>query len=208
MKRSSLGIWSISFLVSSLLATNVFAYGTGISSYPLPAKTQALSVEVTNVMSNGSGTGFQGRYSNKLNEKLLVDGGVGFSTGQRSRRAFAAADYEIFPDYKSQPKVSARPFIEAANEYDSRRTILGAAPVVSKGFSVSDKELFGHISLPVGLNLNSANQQYQFVSNVAFGVSGQLPIEGYKNLIGHLEANINLKNSFSGFFTGVTYPFN
>lgn len=184
------------------------AYGTGYSSFPLEVEKKFISAEFTGITSTGGGIGMQARYTHKLNEKGMIDAGLGISGGERSARLFAGYDVELFPDYENQPRTSIKAFIENSKEFNDRRNILGVAPTVSKGFSFWGKEAFPYISLPYGISLNGTNNSYSTTLSANLGVSGVIPADvgAEKQLTANAEAIIGLKDSFSGAFFGVAYP--
>ena len=192
----------------ALVSNNLFAHGTGMSSYPLELGKNLFSTEFTGITSTGGGVGLQGRFTRKINPKLVLDGGVGLAGGERNSRLFVGADYELFPDYMKQPKVSIRTSFEHAKEFDSQRNILSIAPKVSKGFSLWGHEAFPYVAMPIGLNLDSETKKYESQANLNFGINGNLPIEGYRNILGTLETTIGVKDSYTGIFAGVTFPLN
>jgi hypothetical protein len=194
-------------IVSGLIASNAFAYGTGISTFPLEVQKKFVSAEVTGITSEGGGIGLQSRFTAKLNERSTVDAGLGISGGERSARLFAGFDYEIFPDYQSQPRTSLKAFFENSKEFGVRRNIIGLAPTMSKGFSFWGHEGFPYLSVPVGISLNGKANTYLTTVSANLGVSGVLPIESSsKKLTANAEAIIGLKDSFSGLFVGLAYP--
>lgn len=194
-------------VLSGLFATNAFAYGTGISTFPLEVEKKFISAEVTGITSEGGGLGLQTRFTTKLNEKSTVDAGLGISGGERSARLFAGFDYEIFPDYEMQPRTSLKAFVENSKEFGVRRNIVGLAPTFSKGFSFWGHEAFPYVALPVAISLNGRANTYATTVSANLGVSGILPVEtGSKKLTANAEANIGLKDSFTGLFFGVAYP--
>lgn len=194
-------------VLSGLFATNAFAYGTGISTFPLEVEKKFISAEVTGITSEGGGLGLQTRFTTKLTEKGTVDAGLGISGGERSARLFAGYDYELFPDYKMQPRSSVKAFIENSKEFGVRRNIIGLAPTFSKGFTFWEHEAFPYISLPTALSLNGRSNTYNTTVSANLGVSGILPVQtGSKKLTANAEANIGLKDSYTGVFFGVAYP--
>jgi len=200
-KILALGLLSLGF------SSQVFAsYGTGYSSYPMMSDKKFFSTEVTGITSTGGGVGAQVRYGQKINSALLIDAGVGISGGERTNRIFAGADYEIFPDYLNQPRVSVKTTITNAEEFGTRRNILSIAPTVSKGFSFWGYEAFPFVSIPMGLSLESGSKTYETISSFNVGITGNLPIERYSHLTGTLEAIVDLKDSYSGVFMGVSFP--
>lgn len=190
----------------ALLSSKAFAYGTGYSTFPLMADKKLVSAEFTGITSTGGGVGAQVRYSQKLNSALLIDAGIGISGGERTNRIFAGADYELFPDYMNQPRISVKTSFANANEFDVRRNILSVAPTVSKGFSFWGEEAFPFISLPVGLSLDSDSKTYESVISLGLGVTGHIPLDGYRHLTGVFEGIIGVKDSYSGLFAGVSFP--
>lgn len=193
-------------LTSMVIGSNVWAYGTGISTFPISVEKKLISAEFTGITSNGGGIGLQTRFTQKINEQSTVDAGLGIGGGERSARLFAGYDYEILPDYDYQPKTTLKAFIENAKEFGVRRNVLGIAPTFSKGLSVSEQELFPFISLPFGISLNNKNNTYATSLSANLGVTGAIPTEGSKTLTASAEAIIGLKDSFSGAFISVGYP--
>ncbi len=204
MKRLAL----ISALVGAMVPAQVLAYGTGYVTYPLMPEKRIISTEFTGITSTGGGVGLQGRFTQKLNEKMIVDAGIGISGGERDSRFFVGADYELFPDYMRQPRVSVKTTYTNAKEFDVRRSIFSIAPTVSKGFSFWGHEAFPYFSLPIGINLNGDSKTYESQVNASLGISGNLPFDGYKNLLGNVEATVGVKDSYTALFMGVSYPLN
>lgn len=192
----------------ALLSSQVFAYGTGYSTYPLLPEKKLVATEFTGVTSTGGGIGIQGRYTQKISKKTTVDAGLGVSSGERDSRFFAGIDHEFFPDYGRQPKVSLRGSFENAKEFETRRNIISLAPTVSKGFSFWGTEAYPFFSLPFGVNLDSEEKTYSTQLNANVGVSGNLPFEGYNHLIATTELTVGIKDSFTGVFLGLSYPIN
>ena len=192
----------------SALSSTAWAYGTGYSSFPLSIEKRMLSTEVTGVTSSGGGMGVQARYTQKANEQLTVDAGLGMGSGERSGRLFTNADFEIFPDYMRQPRVALRAGFEYAKEFGAAKNILSIAPMVSKGLAISGREAFPFVSLPVAMNLNTDTKTYESTISLNTGINGHLPFEGYQNLIGSAEIQVGLKDSFTGVLVGLSYPLN
>jgi hypothetical protein len=199
------------FLALSLLAgiftVNAYGYGTGISTFPLEVEDKFISAEATGITSDGGGVGLQTRFTSKLNEKSTIDAGLGISTGERNARLFAGFDYELFPDYQSQPRFSLKAFVENSKEFGVSRNIFGIAPTFSKGFSFWGHEAFPYISIPMGISLNGDSHTYATTFSANLGVAGILPVDtGSKKITASAEAIIGLKDNFSGLFMGFAYP--
>ena len=198
-----------SFLLLALVVTApVWAYGIGSSSLPLPEKSKVITTEASSIFTRGGGSGLQVRYAQKINQMVMLDGGVGVSGGDFANRIFLGADYEIFPDYERQPRVLLRGAYENAKEQDFRRHIWSLAPVVSKGTSFWGHEAFPYIALPLGLALQSKTGTYRTTIQTNLGLNMPLQFEGIKNLILHSELSFNIKDSFTGILLGLSYPLN
>lgn len=185
-----------------------YGFGTGVSTYPIMLDKKFISGEFTGITSTGGGVGVQGRYTQRLNRKTIIDAGIGMSGGERSSRLFAGADFEIYPDYQRQPRVSVKTEISNNKEFDVRRNTIGISPTVSKGFSFWGHEAYPFVALPYNVSLDSDTKTYETQANLNVGITGNLPFEGYKHLTGTLEASVKIKDSYSGVFMGISYPIN
>lgn len=193
--------------LSAILSSTAFGYGMGISTFPLEVEKKFISAELIGITSEGGGMGLQSRFTSKLTEKGTIDAGIGISGGERSARVFAGYDFEFFPDYQNQPRTSVKAFIENSKEFGVRRNIIGFAPTVSKGFSFWEHEGFPYLSLPVAISLNGRSNTYATTVNANLGVSGILPVEtGAKKLTANAELVLGVKDSYTGIFTGISYP--
>lgn len=193
-------------LSSLVVGSNVWAYGTGISTFPLSVDNKLISAELSGITSDGGGVGIQTRFTQKINEQSTVDAGLGLGGGERSARLFAGYDYEILPDVDYQPKSSVKAFIENAKEFGVRRNVLGIAPTFSKGLNVSENEIFPFVSLPFGISLNNKNNTYATSFSANLGISGNIQLENAKTLTASAEAVIGVKDSFTGAFISIGYP--
>ncbi len=193
-------------LSSLVVGSNVWAYGTGISTFPLSVDNKLISAELSGITSDGGGVGIQTRFTQKINEQSTVDAGLGLGGGERSARLFAGYDYEILPDVDYQPKSSVKAFIENAKEFGVRRNVLGIAPTFSKGLNVSENEIFPFVSLPFGISLNNKNNTYATSFSANLGISGNIQLENAKTLTASAEAVIGVKDSFTGAFISTGYP--
>lgn len=201
-----INLFLLVFTITALFSIqNLWAYGVGVSTFPLNYEKHMLTTEFTGITSEDGGVGLQGRYTAKVNKHIILDAGAGISSGPRTNRFFAGADYEIFPDYMNQPKLSTKVTIENANEYKERRNILGITPIVSKGFNFWGHEGFPFVSLPVTLNLLEKYKTYESTVNITAGMIGRIPFREYKQLTGSLEVTASLKDSYSGFTLGISY---
>ena len=191
-----------------LAVDNAFSYGIGQSTHPMLLKKRIISTEFTGVFTDGTGIGVQGRYTQRINEKMKFDAGIGIAGGERSSRIFAGLDYELFPDYMKQPRISIKGSFEGASEFGDRVTTLSISPTVSKGYSFWGKEGYPFVALPIGVSLNSSTQMYETVIGLTGGWTGKLPIKDYDHLTASVELNLGLKDTYSGLFVGLAYPIN
>jgi len=195
-------------LITLAFSTVAFGYGVGLSTYPLAMDKKIISGEVTGVVSKGGGMGVQARYTQNLNVGTTFDAGMGVSGGDRANRIFAGIDYELFPDYDKQPRTSLKASISNAKEFNYSQNVITLMPTVSKGFSFWGKEGFPYVALPYNVSLNSDTKTYQTSFNFTTGITGRIPVDGYNQLLGQIEASVNVKDSYSGVFFGVSYPLN
>lgn len=191
-----------------VLQSAAYGYGIGYSTHPLLPSKKLLSTELTGIVSNGGGVGIQARYTQNLSKEAVFDAGLGIGGGERSSRIFAGLDYEIFPDYAQQPRVSLKGTLENAKEFDTRMNILSLAPTVSKGFSFWGREAYPFVALPFAVGLNDDTKTYETMVNLTLGATGKVPLRGYQHLTANFEATVDIKDSWTGFFMGVSYPIN
>ncbi|MEX0798230.1 MAG: hypothetical protein WD025_02230 [Bacteriovoracaceae bacterium] len=200
MKKISLAIVALCFSAGSFAAT------VGLSSHPFTMNKKVITTEFNSYMSAGSGKGITAKYFQRVDGKFNVDAGFGVTDGERSNRLFAGADYEIFPDYGRQPRVSAKTVLETMSFDGDRINTISVAPTLSKGFSFWGKEAFPFLALPLSLGLNTDEGTYQTATALSAGITGRIPLDGYENLVGNLETNVNLRNSYTAIVMGVSMP--
>ena len=188
------------------LSASSFATSVGLSTHPFSMDERVITTEFNSYLSSGSGMGITAKYFQRIDNRINVDAGFGVTDGKRSNRVFAGADYELFPDYGRQPRVSLKAMMESMN-YDSERiNSFGMAPTVSKGFSFWGKEAFPFVALPMNVSLNTDSGTYETSTALAAGITGRIPMKGYDNLIGNIETNINLRNSYTALVMGISMP--
>lgn len=206
MKKTNL----MALVASTLISTQVFAYGLGLSTHPFEEGKKVITTEATGTLANnsGSGGGIQARYYQRVGRDLNVDGGFGVSSSTAARALFVGTDYTFFPDYGNQPRLSLKGTMANVREQDEAKNNLGLTPTVSKGFNLSGHEIFPFLAVPMHVSLDWNDNQYKGASALAMGLTSQIPFDGFEKLTANLEANLNLKNSYSGLFFGVSYPLN
>lgn len=197
-------------LLSMFISTQVFAYGLGLSTHPFEENKKVITTEATGTLANnsGSGGGIQARYYQRVGRDLNVDGGFGVSSSTAARSLFVGTDYMFFPDYGNQPRLSLKGTFANVRELDQAKNNIGLTPTVSKGFNLQGHEIFPFFALPTHVSLDWNGNQYRGASAVAMGLTSQIPFDGFEKLTANLEANLNLKNSYTGMFLGISYPLN
>lgn len=188
------------------LSAGASASTVGLSTHPFTMNKKVITTEFNSYLSKGAGMGITAKYFQRLDSRLNVDAGVSVSDGERASAFMAGADYEFFPDYGRQPRFSAKALIESADVDGDRVNNFGVAPTLSKGFAFWGREAFPFVALPVSVGLNTDEGTYETSTALAAGITGRLPIEGYQNLVGNLETNIGLRNSYTAIVMGISMP--
>lgn len=192
--------------LTALMLGSAHANMVGLSTHPFTMNKSVITTEFSSYMSAGAGMGLNAKYFQRLNSKINVDAGAGFSDGQRSNRFFAGADYEFFPDFGRQPRISGKAFVETMNYDGIRMNTVAFAPTVSKGFSFWGNEAFPFVALPIGVGFNTDAGTYETMTSLSAGITGRLPIEGLENLVGNIETNVNVQNSYTALVLGISMP--
>lgn len=193
---------ALTLLVSGL----THASSIGLSSHPYSNQEKVVTTEFNSFMSNGAGMGMMAKYYQNIDNKMNFDAGIGFASGSRANMITAGFDYELFPDYSTQPRLSLKSLLESTGFDGDRINSLGVAPTLSKGFSFWGKEAFPFVAIPVKLNLNDDEGTYETALSLTTGISGNLPIDGLERLVGNIEANFDLRNSYTALVLGVSVP--
>ena len=189
-----------------LTATQAMATTIGVSTHPFTMKKQVITTEYDTYTSVGKGAGISAKYYRQINDEVNMDAGFTITNGDRANRVFAGADYLLVPDYGRQPRISIKGLIESADFDGQRINGVGVAPTLSKGFSFWGKEAFPFVALPWKLNLNADDNAYESSTALALGITGRLPFDGYENLIGNFETNVNIRNSYTAIVLGISLP--
>jgi hypothetical protein len=200
MRRLLIGLISSSFALSAMATT------VGVSSHPFTMKKHVITTEFNSYLSNGSGMGLSTRYFQRVNDTVNVDAGFGFTDGDRSSRINVGVDTQILPDYGRQPRVSFKTILESENIVGDRINSAGIAPTISKGFSFWGKEAFPFLALPTRVSLNTNEGTYETSTAIAAGITGRIPLAGFNDLVGNIETNFSLRNSFASVVMGVSLP--
>ena len=195
-------------LLLALISMSVMATTVGLSTHPFSVENRVITTEFDNYTSSGQGMGLTARYYQRVNQALNYDVGFSINEGERANRLLVGTDYEIFPDFGRQPRLSVKGLFETMEFDNERINSFGAAPTLSKGFSFWGKEAFPFIALPYRVSLNDDQNTYETSIALATGITGRLDIGGNTEVVGNIEANFNLENSYSALVMGVSVPLN
>lgn len=193
-------------LTCSALSLSAIASTVGLSSHPFVMNKHIVTTEFNSFLNNGSGMGLNAKYLQRVNEKFNFDVGFGFTDGERSSTVQAGADVMIIPDYGRQPRFSIKGLLQSENFDGERINSFGAAPTISKGFSFWGNEAFPYLALPYKVSLNTDQNTYETSTAVAMGISGNLNVGDFRDLVGNLETNFSLRNSYAAIVMGVSLP--
>jgi len=197
----------IKLLVSLLVITlPVFASNVGISSIPLSEYKNMFSLEYNQQLSGSSNPGMQVQYLFSATKKIGFDAGLRIATDD-FLGFVAGASYEVLPDYNNQPRFSVRAFYERENWDGADFNNFGASPTVSKGFNFNSVHLYPFLALPTKISIFEDSDDVNLASSLALGFSGKIPNSKFRNIRAHIEANINLKNTFSNLSLGASLNF-
>lgn len=146
------------------------AWGAGVFSTPhfIPPGSSAVGLEPELVLSNGSGFGFNARFThgvNELNNATLI---LGTGGGQRRFRAGGNFTFDFFPDIESQPGIG----IAVQGMYYRLKTHgqfeLTGTPYLHKTFvSEGGNTLEPFLAVPFGMAFASGS--YHALSSLAIG---------------------------------------
>lgn len=199
--------WLVILAIAFTTSTQALASLVGISSFPLTSKKNILSGSFTNIVTEDGGMGLEGRYTHKYGPRTVLDGGLAISGGDRvTSKFFLGMDYEVMPDYMKQPKGTLKFKYENTNEFNATLHNFSVSPTVSKGFSFWGHEAYPYVATPVGISLHSASKSYETTLNLNLGITGMIPVDGYRHMIGNIETTFSLKDSYTAISMGVSIP--
>ena len=195
-------------LLLALVSFSVMATTVGLSTHPFAIENRVITTEFDNYTSADSGMGLTARFYERVNSLLNYDVGFSINEGDRANRLMVGADYELIPDYGRQPRASIKTLLETMEFDNERINTVGIAPTLSKGFNFWGNEAFPFVALPYRVSLNDEQGTYDTSLALATGITGRLDLGGNKEVVGNIEANFNLENSFSAIVMGVSVPLN
>ncbi|MCB9094378.1 MAG: hypothetical protein H6621_04840 [Halobacteriovoraceae bacterium] len=198
----------ISSALIAIFFASTLCYGSqiGLSTHPLESNQRLLNTEYVGKVSHGSASGIQARYMQTFHERFSAEGG--FRVFQEDVTTyFAGATYEVYPDYGNQPRISLKGFYEReridAVDYNN----FGVAPIISKGFSFWGYPGYPYMAIPIKLSLDEDTEEYDMVTSLSLGISAELPFEGFENVLGNIEGNVDISGSYSYVSMGIAMNF-
>ena len=200
MKKLLVGMISLTISAASLAST------VGVSNHPFSMEKHVITTEFNNYFNDGSGMGFSANYFQRINDAVNIDLGFGITDGDRASRLKIGSDLRLIPDYGRQPKVSIKGILETEKIDGQRINSFGAAPTISKGFAFWGKEAYPFLALPIKVSLNTDDNSYETSTAVAAGITGRIPWLGTRNMVGNIETNFSLRNSYAALVMGVSLP--
>lgn len=190
----------------SLVTLKAHSYQVGTSVYPLQENQKIISAQFGGVFTDNGGFGLTASYLQKLSPKWDLEAGMGYTGGDRGFTLYGGGDYELYPDYDKQPRVSLKGWYQYSDEFDTSINRFYASPIVSKSMLFWGNEAFPYASIPTGVNLNYDNKQYSLFSSLVMGISGNVPWEKMKNIVMTVEGKLNITGAYSGINFGFSYP--
>lgn len=181
----------IIYFIALLVPASVLASVVGISTHPLSDEARVLSAEMTGFMSGRNELGGGLRYTQEVDRGQIMDFNV--SGGQLSRglQIGSGMDFEILPEDLYQPRVSVKSFLQYQKFEDQSFALVGAAPTLRSGLSVSGQEFFPYVAIPSGIRLDTVTNEFVYSSSLTLGASFPIPNAGEKVLLS-FEGNKNL----------------
>ncbi len=189
-----------------LMIFNVYANEVGWSVYPLQENQKIITAQFGGVFTGSGGFGMTASYLQKLSPKWDVEAGAGYTGGDSGFTIYGSGNYELFPDYEKQPKLSIKGWYQYSDENGESVNRFYASPLVSKSTLLWGHQVFPYAAIPTGVNLNYDNKNYSLFSALALGISGNIPFEKMKNMLMLLEAKLNITGAYSGLSLGLSYP--
>lgn len=175
-----------------MISVSANASIVGISNYPLNEEARVLSAEMTGYMSQRNEMGAGLRYTQELARHRILD--VTASGGQDSRGLImgGGVDFELLSEDISQPRVAIKPYFQHQKFESENSNLIGAAPSLRKGFSISGQEIFPYLALPSGLKIDSETDEFVYYASMSLGASMPFPGANNDKVLLSVEGNKNM----------------
>ncbi len=180
-----------------LLFTLFFSFAShssviGISTHPLNEEGRVFSAEMTGFMSQRSEVGAGLRYTQEVDRYRILDFTAAGAQDSRGLRLGAGMDFEILSEDVSAPRLSIKPYWQHQKYEAESANLMGVAPTIRKGFSLSGQEFFPYLALPAGLKIDSTSDEFVYYASMTFGASMPLPGDINNRILLSLEGNKNM----------------
>jgi hypothetical protein len=169
------------------LTINCYGSVIGVSTHPFQRNARVLSAEMTGYMSQRHEMGMGLRYTHELRNRNLADLTVAGGQESRNLTAGGGIDIKLLSEQMYRPRFSFKPYFQYQKFDDQTSSVVGMAPALRKGFSVSGAEFFPYLALPSGLRVNTETNEFVYYSALSLGAS--MPIPGNSKLIISMEGN-------------------
>lgn len=169
----------------------------GLSAHEMQLRSNYLTAELVNKISIDEGLAIQARVTHFSGKKFNIDSGYAFHSGDREHRVFLGGAYEIFPDHKSQPRISLKAHLELVGLASDFDFLAGITPIASKGISVSDYIMYPFIGIPI-------RKVFDRNADTEMGFTMGTTLELQKNLMLSIEGTLNLRNMPSSLLIGIS----
>ncbi len=171
---------------------SVWASVVGISTHPLNEDGRLLSAGMTGYMSQHHEVGMGLRYTQELRQGQIFDMMVSGAQDSRGLVLGGGMDFEVLHEEESQPRFSLKPYYQFQKQDADKNNLLGFAPTLRKGFSISGIEFFPFLALPSGLKIDSSTDIFVYYASLSLGASMPLPVGDGDKLLASVETNNNL----------------
>lgn len=178
-------------LLFFVLSTSLQASVVGLTTHQLNEEARVLTLESVGYMNQRHEMGFGLRYTHGVQQGQLLDVYAGGAQHSRGFSFGAGMDFEILSDEGYQPRVSLKPFYQHQKFESSKLTNLGAAPTLRKALAIFDTNFYPFIAVPVGVQIDSSDDEFVYLASVSVGASMAIPNTEEK-LVVSLEGNKNL----------------
>jgi hypothetical protein len=151
----------------------------GISTHPLNSEGKVLSAEMTGYMSERNEIGAGLRYTQEVDRYKVFDFTAGGGQDSRGLNLGMGMDFELLSEDISQPRISIKPFFQHQRFDDTSSSLIGAAPTLRKGLSISGQEFFPYLAIPTGIKVDSETEEFVYLASLTLGAS--MPFPGANN---------------------------
>jgi hypothetical protein len=180
------------FLLLLIPCLSAWASVVGISTHPLNEEGRLLSAGMTGYMSQHHEVGMGLRYTQEIIPGQIFDMTVSGAQDSRGLVLGGGMDFEVLHEEESQPRFSLKPYYQFQKQDADKSNLLGFAPTLRKGFSISGLEFFPFLALPSGLKIDSSTDIFVYYASLTLGASMPLPVAGGDKLLASIETNKNL----------------